>query len=379
MGVVFFGEAVRPVRVGALRWPPRAWPCWPLPTSGPRGSPWRWGPRSPYTGCSARRWRPTASSACRSRGFCCCRSRRALAWLTHGGAGSFGNIDLRTDLLLMAGAFVTCGPLLCFGAAARLLPLSTLGFLQYLSPSVAFVLAVTVFGETVTGPQMVSFRPHLDGAGRLHRRYASGPAAADSDDDLTSRPPRDNGVGEAGGEGRRRQHVPRFPTARPTLSASRTANRSCPAMPVLPSRLGPLYGVFRPGLPGRRPSRHDVPPPKCAGPVGVWAANMPAPAAAIRTANAPPQRLSGRSGPPEIGLGRASRGGPKRRPSGPASGIQSPLQQPARVAFGLLHQFGGQILQTLGGHVPAVGGDIHPHGGQVQLDCFGELRPRRPP
>jgi chloramphenicol-sensitive protein RarD len=42
-------------------------------------------------------------------------------------------------------------PLLCFGQAARRLPLSLLGFMQYLSPSVQFLLAILVFGEEVIG------------------------------------------------------------------------------------------------------------------------------------------------------------------------------------------------------------------------------------
>ena len=56
-------------------------------------------------------------------------------------------------LLVMAGA-VTAAPLLCFTSAARLLPLTTLGFLQYLAPSGQFLLAVLAYGEVLT-------RPHL--------------------------------------------------------------------------------------------------------------------------------------------------------------------------------------------------------------------------
>lgn len=46
---------------------------------------------------------------------------------------------------------VTAVPLLCFGQAARRLPLSMLGFMQYISPSVQFLLAIWLFGETVRG------------------------------------------------------------------------------------------------------------------------------------------------------------------------------------------------------------------------------------
>lgn len=46
---------------------------------------------------------------------------------------------------------VTAVPLLCFGQAARRLPFSTLGFLQYISPSLQFALAIWLFEEPVTG------------------------------------------------------------------------------------------------------------------------------------------------------------------------------------------------------------------------------------
>ena len=40
---------------------------------------------------------------------------------------------------------------LCFGQAARRLPLSLLGFMQYIAPSIQFLLAVYLFEETVIG------------------------------------------------------------------------------------------------------------------------------------------------------------------------------------------------------------------------------------
>jgi len=52
---------------------------------------------------------------------------------------------------------VTAAPLLCFTSAARRLPLATLGFLQYLAPSGHFLLAVLVYGETLTTAHLVTF------------------------------------------------------------------------------------------------------------------------------------------------------------------------------------------------------------------------------
>jgi len=57
------------------------------------------------------------------------------------------------DLLfrLSLSGVVTAIPLLCFGQAARRLPFSMLGFMQYISPSLQFVLAVLLFDEPVRG------------------------------------------------------------------------------------------------------------------------------------------------------------------------------------------------------------------------------------
>jgi chloramphenicol-sensitive protein RarD len=68
------------------------------------------------------------------------------ASIAHGRSGFLaGGPGIRT-LLLLAGP-VTAIPLLCFAAAARRLPLSTMGFLQYVSPTLQFLLAVAVYGE----------------------------------------------------------------------------------------------------------------------------------------------------------------------------------------------------------------------------------------
>jgi chloramphenicol-sensitive protein RarD len=61
-------------------------------------------------------------------------------------------------LALVAGSgLVTAAPLLCFISAAHLLPLSTLGFLQYLAPSITFLLAVGVYGEPFGRAQALAF------------------------------------------------------------------------------------------------------------------------------------------------------------------------------------------------------------------------------
>ncbi|KQM27728.1 MULTISPECIES: EamA family transporter RarD [unclassified Sphingomonas] len=59
-------------------------------------------------------------------------------------------------LLVLAGA-VTTAPLLLFAAAARRLRLATMGMLQFLAPSLQFLLAILVFGETLTPVRMGCF------------------------------------------------------------------------------------------------------------------------------------------------------------------------------------------------------------------------------
>jgi chloramphenicol-sensitive protein RarD len=73
------------------------------------------------------------------------------------GTSSFGQGDATVDGLLLLSGVVTAVPLLCFGQAARGLRLSTLGFLQYLAPTVQFLLAVSLFGEPFRPEQRIAF------------------------------------------------------------------------------------------------------------------------------------------------------------------------------------------------------------------------------
>lgn len=78
-------------------------------------------------------------------------------WLWQSQQLQFGEIGTGTDLLLVAGGLVTTVPLLLFTMAARRLPLSLMGFLQYLSPSISFGLAVWVYNEPVGQAQWITF------------------------------------------------------------------------------------------------------------------------------------------------------------------------------------------------------------------------------
>ena len=62
-----------------------------------------------------------------------------------------------TGLWLIAAGPITLLPLLCFNAAARHLPYTTLGFLQYLAPTLVLIQAVALFDEHFGSSQLLSF------------------------------------------------------------------------------------------------------------------------------------------------------------------------------------------------------------------------------
>ncbi|HGB6901686.1 TPA: EamA family transporter RarD [Salmonella enterica subsp. enterica serovar Enteritidis] len=68
-----------------------------------------------------------------------------------------GQNALSLNLLLMAAGVVTTIPLPCFTGAATRLRLSTLGFFQYIGPTLMFLLAVTFYGEVPGADKMVTF------------------------------------------------------------------------------------------------------------------------------------------------------------------------------------------------------------------------------
>lgn len=83
----------------------------------------------------------------------------ALAWFFHikmSGQAAFGAGDSSlTFWLLMAGP-VTALPLLCFALAARRLPLTMIGFMQFLAPTIQFFTGV-YYGEQLTTAHLICF------------------------------------------------------------------------------------------------------------------------------------------------------------------------------------------------------------------------------
>jgi chloramphenicol-sensitive protein RarD len=80
-----------------------------------------------------------------------------LAWARERGTLAFHSGSPLFDLLLALAGPITAIPLLLFAGALARLPLSSLGFLQYVSPSMQFLLAVLVYGEPFNAAQAGAF------------------------------------------------------------------------------------------------------------------------------------------------------------------------------------------------------------------------------
>jgi chloramphenicol-sensitive protein RarD len=59
--------------------------------------------------------------------------------------------------ILSLSGVITAVPLLCFGAALRRLRLSTMGFMQYVGPTLQFLVAVCLFREPLDHEKLASF------------------------------------------------------------------------------------------------------------------------------------------------------------------------------------------------------------------------------
>ncbi|MGY6555875.1 MAG: EamA family transporter RarD [Wenzhouxiangella sp.] len=84
----------------------------------------------------------------------------ALIWMVflwQGGGLAFTQSSPATALLLIGTGLLTIAPLVLFAAGVRRLPLSTMGLLQYLAPSLTFLLAVFLYGEPFTMDHAITF------------------------------------------------------------------------------------------------------------------------------------------------------------------------------------------------------------------------------
>ena len=83
----------------------------------------------------------------------------ALLWLIHlqtSGLASFP-YSASTTLLLAGTGIITTIPLALFAVAMRYVPLTTVGFVQYLSPSITFIIGNFIYHETMAPSRLASF------------------------------------------------------------------------------------------------------------------------------------------------------------------------------------------------------------------------------
>jgi chloramphenicol-sensitive protein RarD len=80
-----------------------------------------------------------------------------LLWLSAHGESTFASHGAEHAALLAATGVVTALPLVCFGAAAIRVPLSTLGLLQYLAPVFQFLLGILYFHEAMPPERWAGF------------------------------------------------------------------------------------------------------------------------------------------------------------------------------------------------------------------------------
>ena len=81
----------------------------------------------------------------------------ALLWWTVSHNGAWAQPDLTSAAWLVLSGPLSVFPLLFFAAAARRLPLATVGLVQYLSPSIQLLLAIWVFQEPFNSDRLVGF------------------------------------------------------------------------------------------------------------------------------------------------------------------------------------------------------------------------------
>jgi chloramphenicol-sensitive protein RarD len=80
-----------------------------------------------------------------------------LAVMARHGQNTFLHAPAASRWLMAAAGPITAVPLLLFAAGARRIPMSTLGFLQYIAPSLQLLLGVWLYGEPFGGARLVGF------------------------------------------------------------------------------------------------------------------------------------------------------------------------------------------------------------------------------
>jgi len=80
-----------------------------------------------------------------------------IAWYAASPAGPAFGRDAMESTAIVLGGPMTAVPLLLFAAAARRMPYTTMGFLQFVSPTIVFLLGLLFFGEELRPAQLAAF------------------------------------------------------------------------------------------------------------------------------------------------------------------------------------------------------------------------------
>jgi chloramphenicol-sensitive protein RarD len=80
-----------------------------------------------------------------------------LSFVAWSGEGAFLHTSVISDLLLVFAGVMTIVPLLMFASAAQRIPLSMVGLLQYIAPTLMFILGVAVYGEPFSAARLIGF------------------------------------------------------------------------------------------------------------------------------------------------------------------------------------------------------------------------------
>jgi len=80
-----------------------------------------------------------------------------LLWLAFQGKGALGHASARDHVLLVSGGLITAVPLVLFAYGARRIRLATLGLLQYIAPSLQFLLGWLVYREPLDAARLQAY------------------------------------------------------------------------------------------------------------------------------------------------------------------------------------------------------------------------------
>ncbi len=100
---------------------------------------------------------PSLEGLCLETAILCIPALLTLVFLASQGKSDFIQQNTNGRLLLAGTGIITSVPLLLFGYAAQKIPLSTLGIIQYVGPSMQLCIGIFVYGESFAKEQMIGY------------------------------------------------------------------------------------------------------------------------------------------------------------------------------------------------------------------------------